>query len=107
MNLQIAFYKGKMAPLKRSIVKDDISKSRAAKASLLTGMSVLTFLLWGFHLYWAVGALYSNRFGGVFSNLVIIVGGLAVDFFVSIKVLLYAETHLLSDGIDADHKKYL
>lgn len=87
--------------------QERISKSRAAKASLLTGMTVVAFLLGIYHIWWSVKAFHSNKFGSHFSNLMIIVGGLVLNAVVSVKVLLFFETRLLSDSIDADHKKYI
>ncbi|SGZ48939.1 CIC11C00000002081 [Sungouiella intermedia] len=98
-----------MAQLKHKNRKnaDVISKSRAAKASLLTGMTVVAFLQLLYHAYWAISSVYSHRFGGKLNSLAVVIGTLALNLFVTIKVLLFFETRLLSDQIDADHKKYL
>lgn len=95
-----------MAQIKNR-TQERISKSRAAKASLLTFLSVLAFLVWCYHLYWAVGALYENRYGGIFNNLMLIVGGFILEVYVTAKALLFLESKILTTDIDADHKKYL
>lgn len=87
--------------------QEAISKSRAAKASILTGMTVVAFLQVLYHIYWALNAVYSHKFGGKLNSLAVVVGTLALNLFVTIKVLLFFETRLLSNHIDADHKKYL
>ncbi|KAM9906573.1 hypothetical protein OXX79_001481 [Metschnikowia pulcherrima] len=97
----------KMAQIRRQSKQERISKARAAKASVLTGLTVAFFLVYCYHVWWAVSAFYQNRFGSMFSNLMIIVGGLALNGYVCVKFLLFCETKLLSDGIDADHKKYI
>ncbi|RKP31892.1 hypothetical protein METBISCDRAFT_26195 [Metschnikowia bicuspidata] len=84
-----------------------ISWSRAAKASLLTLLTVLFFFVACFHVCWAIKAFYHDRYGSALYNVVIIVGGLVLNATVSIYFLVFLETCLLSDGIDADHKKYI
>lgn len=87
--------------------QERISKSRAAKASLMTGFTVVCFLIFIYHLYWAVLAINGRRFGSLLPSLTIAVGSLALSAFVMIRILLFCETRLLSNDIDADHKKYL
>lgn len=84
-----------------------ISKSRAAKASLLTGLTALFFAVACYHIWWGIKAYYNNQFGSTAYNLIVIVGSLALNAFVCIKGLVYLETRLLSNDIDADHKKYI
>lgn len=96
-----------MAQIRKQGKQERISKARAAKASALTGLTVAFFLVFCYHIWWAVGAFYHNRFGSTFNNLMIIAGGLVLNGYVSVQFLLFCETRLLSDGIDADHKKYI
>lgn len=87
--------------------QERISKSRAAKASFMTGFTVVVFLVWLYHLYWVIIAINDRKFGGLLWSLLVTVGSLALSSFIMIRVLLFFETRLLSDDIDADHKKYL
>lgn len=96
-----------MAQIRARKPTERVSKSRAAKASLLTGMTIVAFLQLMYHLYWSVTAVYSHKYGGKLNTLAVTVGTLALNAFVTIRVLLFFETRLLSDHIDADHKKYL
>lgn len=94
-------------PYPKKVNKEQISGSRAAMALLLTGLTVLFVAVGCYHLYWAIGAFYHDRFGSTLNNVAVIVGSLALNLFVSIKTLVFLETRLLSDNIDADHKKYI
>ncbi|OBA18014.1 hypothetical protein METBIDRAFT_47730 [Metschnikowia bicuspidata var. bicuspidata NRRL YB-4993] len=96
-----------MAQIRKQNKQERISKSRAAKASALTGLTVAFFLAFCYHVWWAVNAFYHNKFGSNLSNFMIIVGGLALNAYLSVQFLLLCETKLLSNGIDADHKKYI
>lgn len=96
-----------MAQIRKPTPQERISKSRAAKASALTGLTVAFFVVFCYHVWWAMNAFYANRFGLTINNLMIIAGGLVLNGYVSVKFLLFCETRLLSDGIDADHKKYI
>lgn len=87
--------------------QEKFSSTRAIMALLLTGLTALIFGLGCYHVWWAITAFYYNRFGSNLNNAVIIVGGLALNAFVSIKTLVFLETRLLSNNIDADHKKYI
>lgn len=94
-------------PFQKHAKKEQISGSRAAMALFLTGLTALFFALGCYHLYWAIGAFYHNRFGSTLENVLIIVGSMALNAFISIKTLVFLETRLLSNNIDADHKKYI
>lgn len=96
-----------MPELKRRSINEHISKTRAAKASVLTGMTVTCFLLLCYHFWWSFGAFYERKFGSASVTLVILLAGFALNIYVTIKVLLFFETRLLSNSIDADHKKYI
>lgn len=96
-----------MAQLRQRKTPEKISKSRAAKASLLTGMFIVAVLQVLYHLYWSAGALRSQKYGSTLNTMTVVGGLLVANIFVSIKVLLFFETKLLSDQIDADHKKYI
>ncbi|GEQ71294.1 hypothetical protein JCM33374_g4976 [Metschnikowia sp. JCM 33374] len=96
-----------MAQIRKQSPQERISKARAAKASALTGLTVAFFLAFCYHVWWAINAFYHNRFGSTLNNLILIVGGLALNAYISVKFLLFCETKLLSNGIDADHKKYI
>lgn len=85
---------------------DPISKSRAAKASVLTAASLAFLFAWLSHLYWAIFAIYNNYFGGLISNLMVGAGGVVLSGFISVQALLFLEKRF-NDDIDADHKKYL
>lgn len=91
----------------KKMKKEQISGSRAAMALLLTGLTACFFAVGCYHLYWAIGAFYHNRFGSTLNNVVVIIGSMALNAFVSIKTLVFLETRLLSNNIDADHKKYI
>lgn len=91
----------------QNVAKTDISTSRVAIATVLTGLTMLLFGLGCYHVWWAVKAFHLNKFGETWKNLAIILGGLAMNAFVSIKALVFLELRLLSDTIDADHQKYL
>lgn len=96
-----------MAEIKIRTKDEKISKARAAKAMVLTGMTVAAFLIFCYHVWWSIQAFYYRRFGSAFNSLVVVGGALALNAFVMIRVLLFFETRLLSNHIDADHKKYL
>lgn len=96
-----------MAQIRKPSQQERISKSRAAKASVLTGLTVAFFLAYCYHVWWAVKAFYHNKYGSTFGNILLILGGLALNGFISVRFLLFCETRLLSNGIDADHKKYI
>lgn len=96
-----------MAVIKKRAQQEPISKTRAVKASFLTLLTVLVFAIGIFHVWWSVKAFYHDRFGSRLYNVVVILGGLLLNAFVSIKSLVYLETRILSDGIDSDHKKYI
>lgn len=96
-----------MPELRRKRPQERISKSRAAKASLLTGLTVVVFLIGCYHLWWAVRAFYHNKYGSTFNNIMIIAGGFILNAVVMAKALQFLEIKLLSDAIDADHKKYI
>lgn len=87
--------------------QERISKSRAAKASFLTGATVVAFLLFIYHLYWVIHAINDRKFGSFFWSLSVSIGSIVLSSFVMIRILLFLETRLLSNDIDADHKKYL
>lgn len=84
-----------------------ISKSRAAKALLLTILTILGFCQLIYHVYWAFSSIFDHRFGGALNSAAVVGGSLVLNVFLTIRVLLFCETRLLSDQIDADHKKYL
>lgn len=96
-----------MAEIKYKVKKERISKSRAAKALLLTGTTIVLFLVGCYHAWWVVRALYSKKYGSSLNTVVVAGGSLLLNFVVSAYVLIFLETRLLSDHIDADHKKYL
>lgn len=96
-----------MGEIKYSRRKERISKSRAAKASLLTGATVVLFLIGCYHAWWVVQALYSKKYGSNLNTLVVAGGSLVLNFAASAYTLIFLETRLLSDHIDSDHKKYL
>lgn len=96
-----------MAQIRKPTPQERISKARAAKASVLTGLTVALFLAFCYHVWWAVGAFYQNKYGSKLGNVAVILGGLALNGFISVRFLLFCETRLLSNGIDADHKKYI
>lgn len=96
-----------MAQVKPRSTPERISKLRAAKASLITGLFLLAFGQVSYHLYWAFGALRYSRYGSTLNTAAVVIGSLVVNVFVTTKVLLFCETKLLSDQIDADHKKYI
>lgn len=96
-----------MAQVKPRSTPERISKLRAAKASLLTGLFLLAFGQVSYHLYWAIGALRYSKYGGTLNTVAVVIGSLVVNLFITTKVLMFFETKLLSDQIDADHKKYL
>lgn len=97
----------KMAQIKYQNRKPRISKSRAAKASFLTGAIVIFVIVFTYHLVWAVKALYGKRFGSTLNTVVIAVGSLVVHFAATTSFLMFLETRWLSNHIDADHKKYI
>lgn len=84
-----------------------ISKSRAAKASFMTGATIVALALFLYHLYWVIIAINDRKFGGLLSTVAITIGSIALSSFIMIRILLFLETRLLSDDIDADHKKFL
>lgn len=96
-----------MAQVKARANPERISKARAAKASVLTCLTVAFFLVFCYHCWWALGALYNNEYGSLLKNTIIIVGGLVLNAYVSVQILLFIETRFLSNGIDSDHKKYI
>lgn len=85
---------------------EKFSKSRAARATFLTGCTVLAFILLVYHFYCVVAAVISYEHGGLLKTLLISVGLFALNAFVIIKTLVFLETKLMTD-IDEDHKKYI
>lgn len=98
-----------MAQIKSPYAKQQerISKSRAAKASIMTVFTVVAFLVFIYLLYLALTAIHERKFGGFLVSTAVSMGLLSALAFVGVKVLLFCETRLLSNDIDADHKKYL
>lgn len=96
-----------MAQIRYSPKKERISKARAAKASILTVATVVVFLVISFHTWWVFNALYNKKYGSNLNTLVVAGGSLVLDFAACVYALIFLETRLLSDHIDADHKKYL
>lgn len=96
-----------MARIEYKPQKERISKARAAKASILTVSTIIVFLLISFHAWWAFHALYNKKYGSNLNTLVVAGGSLVLDFAACVYGLVFLETRLLSDHIDADHKKYL
>ncbi|ODV67111.1 hypothetical protein HYPBUDRAFT_139606 [Hyphopichia burtonii NRRL Y-1933] len=99
-----------MAPLKKPLPRkreDENTKDRAIKAASVTALSLLFLLLWGYQALWAIGVIFDNRFGSLVNNLVFGIGSLIASGGIAIKVVTYLNDRLLTDTIDADHKKYI
>lgn len=60
-----------------------------------------------YHIYWSVNAVLSHKYGSKINTIAVAGGTLALNAFLTSRVLLFFETRLLSNQIDADHKKYL
>lgn len=98
-----------MAPLKKPQPRqqEKISPDRAIKASLLTFLSLVLLILWGYHALWAIKVFVYNRFGGILNNTVYGVGTLVANAGISIKAVTWLNDKWLEDKLDADHKKYI
>lgn len=84
-----------------------ISKTRAANASLLTLLTLIMFVVWGIHGYWAAKVIIFDGYGGWLNNLVYGLGTFLLNVGLCLKVMSYINIQLLDKRIEDDYKKYI
>ncbi|CAK7902932.1 hypothetical protein CAAN1_07S05050 [[Candida] anglica] len=98
-----------MAPLKPRApsVEERVSKSRVLNALLLTALSIVFIIVWGYHSVWAVKVMLNRTYGGFINNLIYGPGTFVVDVALGFRFITYLNFVLLDEKLDVDHKKYL
>lgn len=87
-------------------VDEEISKSRALRASLITLLGLVALIALFIHAKWSVRILINKTYGNIFNNLAMALGLFAVHAGLSFRLLYFLNMKYVDSQIDDDHLKY-